>query len=75
MRKIAGILSLAIIASLASCSGDPGHFDGGQGNRRGSGNAPLQGPGAGDVIRDTHRDRARQNYEDRRDRRYYGNYP
>lgn len=50
---------------LSSCAGDPGHFEGGDGRRRSYGNAALQGPSAGDVIRDTHYDRARQNYEDR----------
>jgi hypothetical protein len=59
---------------LSSCAGDPGHFDGGEGHRRGSGNAQLRGPSAGDVIRDTHYDRARQNYEDRSHQRRYGRY-
>ena len=64
----------ASLALFSSCAGDPGHFEGGQGTRKGSGNAELEGPGARDVIRDVHRDRARQNYEDRTGRRYYGKY-
>ncbi len=59
---------------LSACAGDPGHFDGGHGTRRGSGNAALEGPSARDVIRDTHYDRARQNYEDRTQRRRSGRY-
>ena len=60
---------------LASCGNDPGHFDGQKGPQRsGSGNAPLEGPGADDVINDVHHDRARQNYEDRRHQRYYGSW-
>jgi len=68
--------ALTALSALAlfSCAGDPGHFDGGQGSRRGPGNAPLRGPSAGDVIRDTHYDRARQNYEDRTHQRRYGRY-
>lgn len=70
--KSAALLLVSLV--LASCAGDSDHFDGTGGHRRGSGNAPLEGPDARDVIRDTHRDRARQNYEDRSHRRYYGNY-
>lgn len=65
------IAALACSILLASCAGDPGHFDGGRATRSSRGNAALEGPSAGDVIRDVHYDRARQNYEDRRDRRRY----
>lgn len=59
---------------ITACAGDPGHFEGQKGpQRKSTGNAPLEGPGAREVIRDVHRDRARQNYEDRSQRRYYGN--
>lgn len=70
--KAAALFLASLI--LASCVGDAGHFDGTGGKRRGHGNAQLEGPDARDVIRDTHRDRARQNYEDRSHRRHYGNY-
>lgn len=66
------VLIFLSAVALSSCAGDSGHFNGGEGKRRGYGNAPLQGPTAGDVIRDTHYDRARQNYEDRTQRRRYG---
>lgn len=61
-------------ALVASCASDPGHFHGAEGKRRSSGNAPLEGPSAGDVIHDVHRDRVRQNYEDRTSKRRYGRY-
>ena len=70
--KYAALAISAVI--LSACSSDSGRFDGGKGTRRGSGNAPLEGPSAGDVIRDSRHDRARQNYEDRRHRRRYGQY-
>jgi Spy/CpxP family protein refolding chaperone len=66
-------LAAAFLAlAISSCAGAPGHFNGGQKGpqRRGSGNAQLEGPTARDVIRDVHYDRGRQNYEDRRERRY-----
>lgn len=66
---------LVTLLLLPSCGNDSHPFDAGQGQRRGTGNAPLRGPNAGDVIRDVHDDRARQNYEDRRHRRNYGYYP
>lgn len=68
------LLTTLCIVTLSSCTGDPGHFEGGEGKRRGYGNAPLRGPSAGDVIRDIHYDRARQNYEDRNHQRRYGRY-
>lgn len=68
-------LLFASVTLITACAGDPGHFEGQKGpQRKSSGNAPLEGPGAREVIRDVHRDRARQNYEDRSQRRYYGNY-
>ena len=68
--------ALVLVAILSSaCGSDPGQFDGHKGPQRSSsGNAPLDGPGADDVINDVHHDRARQNYEDRRDRRHYGSW-
>jgi len=74
MRPAAPALLLVTVL-LASCGGDPGHFDGRQGPQRSSqGNAPLEGPGADDVINDVHHDRTRQYYEDRSHRRYYGKF-
>jgi hypothetical protein len=71
MKSFLAVTTFAFIA-LSSCAGDPGHFNGVQKGpqRRGSGNAQLQGPSARDVISDVHYDRARQNYEDRRERKY-----
>ena len=74
MKAIAPILLLGSLL-LASCGGDPGHFDSHKGPQRsGTGNAPLEGPTANDVINDVHHDRARQHYEDRSHRRYYGSW-
>ena len=65
-------LAATVLAfAVSSCASDPGHFDGQKGpQRRGSGNAQLEGPNARDVIREVHYDRGRQNYEDRRERKY-----
>lgn len=73
--KIATASLLLVPLLLASCGGDPGHFDGRHGSQRsGQGNAPLEGPTADDVVNDVHHDRARQHYEDRSHRRYYGSW-
>jgi len=67
----------ASVLLLASCASEVDGVSpaGNQGSaQRSSGNAQLQGPDAQDMINETHADRARQNYEDRRSRRYYGNY-
>jgi hypothetical protein len=70
-------LSAACLLLMASCAGG-GHGVSPAGNqgsaRRSVGNAQLEGPDAQDMINETHADRARQNYEDRRARRYYGSY-
>jgi hypothetical protein len=69
--------ALVLATALLSACGDSntGHFDSQKGlQRSSSGNAPLEGPRADDVINDVHHDRARQNYEDRRHRRYYGSW-
>jgi len=65
---------LLLASLLGACAGNPVHFNGNESNRRGSGNAPLEGPNANDVINDVHHDRARQNYEDRTSKRRYGRF-
>lgn len=65
---------LMLFPLLASCGngGDPqGPFNGSGRTHKSQGNAEVQGPGAGDLIRQSRRDYHREKYDDRR---YYGNY-
>jgi len=70
-RLLACILALPLLNSCGGSS-DPAPFaDSSSRNRKSQGNAEVQGPGAGDLIRQSRRDYYRERHDERR---YYGNY-